>query len=101
MWLGSYFKFFSESTTSNASLPPSLPIDFETEQRFEYRSEHSSRHILTEKYFRKRIQSQLQCHSFDWYLEHVMKELYVPEDHFTIKGQIKSKLKRTVHDSSS
>ena len=30
---------------------------------------------------------------FDCYLEHVMKELYVPEDHFTIKGQIKNKLK--------
>ena len=50
--------------------------------------------------YRKRIQSQLQCHSFDWYLEHVMKELYVPEDHFTIKGQIKSKLKSVIQDKS-
>ena len=98
--MGSYFKFFSESTTSNASSPPSAPVDFETEQGFEYRSVNFLRHIQNEKYFRKRIQSQLQCHSFDWYLEHVMKELYVPEDHFTIKGQIKSKLKRTVHGSS-
>ena len=45
LWLGSYFKFFSESTTSNASLPPSIPVDFETEQGFEYRSEFLSKHI--------------------------------------------------------
>ena len=44
--------------------------------------------------------ARLNSGIFDWYLEHVMKELYVPEDHFTIKGQIKNKLKEKFQRSS-
>ena len=42
-------------------------------------------------YPRSLLKEQLKCAKFEWYLTNILSNLYIPEDHYEVVGQIRSK----------